>query len=420
MGIIKKVGNNKSIIESFLSLSILNGLNLLLPLITLPYMLRIIGPSKYGIYSFVYVLIQYILLLSTYGFNFSATKQIAQFRDDKDQINKIYNSVIYTRLLLAVLGICIFYLLSFIFFSSSEEILLFSLGIGMVLGDVFIPVWLFQGMEKMRYLTIVNAISKIVFTVLIFFVILSPEDYIYIILLNSLGYIVAGIFSTVIVFFQFKLYLSFPCWKEMKFQLSDGFHVFCSTLSMNLYRNSNIFILGLFASDASVGIYSAAEKVIKALQGVISPVAEALFPHLGYRFKSKKIKENILYLIKLAKPFSLLLFLMAISVFIFAPFISNILLGSSFDNAIPLIRLMTLVIIFGGLNYVLGIVGLINLNLQRNFFRSVVISGTLSVLLMFLLVHWLNIYAGAISMIMSEIVLFAGCTTTLYSVYRRS
>ena len=86
----EQVTNNRSIIESFLSLSILNGLNLLLPLVTLPYLLRVIGPEKYGIYSFVYVIIQYLLLLSSYGFNFSATKQVSQYRDNINEVSRIY------------------------------------------------------------------------------------------------------------------------------------------------------------------------------------------------------------------------------------------------------------------------------------------------------------------------------------------
>ena len=195
----EQVTNNRSIIESFLSLSILNGLNLLLPLVTLPYLLRVIGPEKYGIYSFVYVIIQYLLLLSSYGFNFSATKQVSQYRDNINEVSRIYIGVITARLLLTFIGLILFSLISFYVLKSKEEFNVFEMGVGIVLGDIFIPVWLFQGMEKMRYLTLVNVISKIVFTILIFFVIISPEDYKYIILLNSLGYVAAGICSTIIV-----------------------------------------------------------------------------------------------------------------------------------------------------------------------------------------------------------------------------
>lgn len=381
-------------------------------------MLRIIGPANYGIYSFIYVIIQYILLFSSYGFNFSATKQIAQYRMDKQKISEIYNAAIATRLLISVI-ISIPVIIIVGLFLKSANLIILLLGLGIVLGDIFIPVWLFQGMEQMRYLTLVNVASKVVFTITIFFVITVPQDYIYIILLNSLGYIAAGIFSTIIVFKHFNIVLYVPSWQSVKYQLSDGFHVFCSTLSMNLYRNSNIFILGLFANDTIVGIYSAAEKVIKAIQGMVSPAAEAFFPHLGHRFKDGLVKDNIIYLIRIAKPFFVLLFMIAIIVYIFAPFISNVLLGASFAESIPLIRLMTLVIIFGGLNYVLGIAGLINLNKQKAFFINVVISGVFSIVSMLILVRWKELYAGGISMVISEIILFIGCSRVLYIDYIR-
>ena len=146
----EQVTNNRSIIESFLSLSILNGLNLLLPLVTLPYLLRVIGPEKYGIYSFVYVIIQYLLLLSSYGFNFSATKQVSQYRDNINEVSRIYIGVITARLLLTFIGLILFSLISFYVLKSKEEFNVFEMGVGIVLGDIFIPVWLFQGMEHQR------------------------------------------------------------------------------------------------------------------------------------------------------------------------------------------------------------------------------------------------------------------------------
>ena len=97
--------------ESFFSLSILNGLTVLLPLITLPYILRVVGTSNYGVYSYVYVIIQYLLIINAYGFNYSATKQIAQNRENKEYINTIYNSVIACRLLLMIGGTALFYAL---------------------------------------------------------------------------------------------------------------------------------------------------------------------------------------------------------------------------------------------------------------------------------------------------------------------
>ncbi len=163
-----KSKENRQLIENFFSLSILNGLNFVLPLLTLPYLIRVIGVEKYGAVSFTLVIIQYINMFSTYGFSFSATKQISIHRDDSRKVSEIFSSVIIIRSIIAL--ICFFILSGLIFLIPKlyNERLLYLYSLGIVAGDIFIPIWLFQGMEKMKYVSIVNIVSRTVFTILIF------------------------------------------------------------------------------------------------------------------------------------------------------------------------------------------------------------------------------------------------------------
>ena len=158
----------KQQIENFFSLSILNGLNVLLPFVTLPYILRIIGTENYGAYSYIYAIAQYVIMFSTYGFNFSATKQISQSRTDSKAVSNIFNSVIAGKSLIATVITVLLFLFNRWIFKDQIGTLMFVFSLGMVLGDIFTPVWLFQGLERMKYMTIVNASSKILFTILIF------------------------------------------------------------------------------------------------------------------------------------------------------------------------------------------------------------------------------------------------------------
>ena len=106
----------RTVSGNFIYLSILNGLNILLPLITLPYILKIVGEGNYGIYSYVYSVIQIVIIFSTYGFNFSATKLISECRDNKEKVNSIYNAVIASKLLIAILlSLLIFLFSKFVF-----------------------------------------------------------------------------------------------------------------------------------------------------------------------------------------------------------------------------------------------------------------------------------------------------------------
>ena len=409
----------RQVIENFFSLSILNALNVLLPLVTLPYILHVVGKANYGAYSYVYTVLQYVIMFSTYGFNFSATKQISLCRDDKEAVSRIYNAVIACKGVIAILLSVLLFLSSRIVFKDEAGQLMFLYGLGMVVGDIFTPVWLFQGMEKMKYMTLVNASSKVLFTVLIFIVVRERDDFGLLILLNSFGYLLAGLLSLILVYRQFHIRFCRTTIKELLFQIKEGGAVFGSTFGMNLYRNANVIILKQFVSDDLVGIYSAAEKVIKGFQSLISPAAQALFPHLSLRFKGKTVKDNVKLLRKISIPFTAVVVAVTVGVYLFAPMISNILCGKEFVACVPLIRIMTLVILFGEINYLLGIVGLINMDGQRYFFRSVLITGIFSVVFMLLMTPCHGVYAAAWAMSMSEILLFMLCLLSLYRINKR-
>lgn len=409
----------RQIIENFFSLSILNGLNVLLPLVTLPYILRVIGAEKYGMYAYVYVVIQYIILIATYGFNFSATKQISQSRDDVDYVNIVYNAVTLSKLLIAIIVSAVVFALSRFIFKSEIETMMFLLGLGMVFGDIFTPIWLFQGMEKMKYITIVNAVSKILFTILVFIVIKSADDFYLLILLNSIGYLMAGLLSVILANKQFNLRLRFAPIKDVCYQLKDGAAVFGSTLGMNLYRNANILILKQFVPDAVVGIYAAAEKVVKGFQSLINPAAQALFPHFSLQFKEKNNRERVALLKRVTLPFAGIVAGVAALVFLFAPQITKILCGAEFFDSVVLVRWMVAVIFFGEINYMIGIVGLINMNRKTYFFIAVLITGVFSVAFLLLTVQNYGALAAAWTMSLSEILLCILCLLGFYKIKER-
>lgn len=411
----------KTVAGNFVYLSILNALNVVLPLIILRYLMRTIGEANYGIYSYVYMILQYVIIFATYGFNFSATKQISQFRDDHARVNAIYNAVIASKLIIGIVLTVVVLLFSGFLFKDEKAPLMFLFGIGMVAGDILTPVWLFQGMEKMKYVTLVNASSKILFTVLVFVFIRKADDYVWLILLNSAGYMLAGVLSLIVARVQFGMKLRPASVESIRYQLKDGLSVFGSTFGMYLYRNANVIILKQFAPNEVVGLYAAAEKVIKGFQSIISPVAQALFPHLSLRFKQKTDMENLSLLRKISIPFAGVVLLLTVAVYIFAPTISDILCGGvEFRDCVPLIRIMTLVIFFGELNYLIGLVGLVNMNRQKQFFHAVLITGIFSVAFMLIFSGRFGAYAASAAMSLSEMLLTVICLITLFQIKRKS
>lgn len=383
-----------------------------LPLVTLPYIIKVVGMANFGAYSIVYSLIQYVLMISAYGFGFSTTKQIAQNRENLQFVNQILNSTIIARLLLALIPTILFFIIAWSVFSKTYACM-FLLGTGIIIGDALNPVWLFQGMEKMRYMTIVNVVCKLVFTILIFAYIRQQQDYIYITLLNSAGYLFAGILSLIIACRTFALRLFIPSMPSIWYQLKDGWYIFLSTLFMHLYRDSNVFILGLFTSDTLVGVYAGAEKIVKASQSIASPISNALFPHLAEAFREGSLGKKVDMIYRITVKMGVFLLIISCLIYFFASFISALLLNVADVKAIELIRIMTPIIFFGGLNYILGIVGLVNLGYQRFFFRYVMVSGVFSILFLLVTVNRWNVVSASVSMCLSEILLFIMCFVKL-------
>lgn len=406
---------HKNLLESVVSLSILNGLNLLLPLITLPYTIRVVGLANYGAYSVVYSILQYVLMVSAYGFAYSATQQIAQAREDLGTVSRVFNATIAARFVLTIVPLIILGAVSY-FAYNKDYFIMYLLGMGIIIGDNLNPVWLFQGMEKMRYMTIVNVVCKLAFTVLIFVLIKSESDYIYLTLLNSLGFLLAGVISLIIAKRTFHVSFFMPVWKDIVFQLKEGWYIFLSTVCMSIYRNSNVFILSFFVPEAAVGMYSGAEKMVKAAQAVASPITNAFYPYFANVKQPDNPKSILPGIIKLTKVMSLFLLVISLVAFFGADLLNRLFLDPNTPETALLIQLMIPVIFFGSLNYILGIVGLVNMDMKKEFFNYVMVSGIISIVFLFITVSlWGNISA-CLAMSLSELVLFGMCVYKLRTI----
>ena len=407
------------VFKNFTYLSILNGLNIVLPLLVIPYLTNVIGVAHYGVYAYILVLVQNINVVTQYGFQFSATKKISQNRDDHSFLEQYCSNILCARFLVATLCIALVLALSHWALDTSDRFFMFLTAIGMIYGDVFIPTWLFQGLERMKYMTIVNASSKILFTILIFVVVVRPEDYEYIMLLNSLGFLLAAILSMVLVRKQFKIRLPKPRMKEVFSELRESLSLCFSMIGIDLYRNMNVVVLNFFVSDAAMGVYALAERVIKAAQSFITPVSQALFPHMSLKIKQEGVGKSMVLLQRAAIFLFILTVVVALVIFFCGDFLVS-LVGKDFSEIKPLMNWMYPVLIFGCMNFLLGFVGLVNLNQQKYFFFAVFISGTISLGLLFWLARYWGIQVAAMTMSLSEVLLFLACLSRLLYLNRKN
>ncbi len=283
--------NNKTtkrLFSNFFSLVLLQGINYLAPLIMLPYLVRVLGIEKFGLWAFATAAISYFILLTDYGFEFTATKNISLHRNDTKKLQEIYNTVLTIKFLLALAGFSVLLLLTFFVDKFAQNAYLFYLLFGTVIGSVLFPVWFFQGIEKMKYITILNVISKIIFLTMIFIFVKKPDDIYLVALFSSLGFLAAGITAQYIIKRDYSLTFGFQKLSLIKEELIEGWYVFTTRITVNLYTTSNVIFLGFLTTDTITGYYSIAEKLVVAIGGMFIPLLQTLYPHFAKMYAVSK------------------------------------------------------------------------------------------------------------------------------------
>lgn len=393
----------KRILENMISLTGLQFASYILPLITLPYLTLVLGPEKFGLTQYAISLITYFQFFTDYGFNLSATRELAICRDDNQKISQIFSSVMFIKLCLCILSFIILLLIVMFIPKFNEDSYVYILTFGMVIGYMLFPTWLFQGLEYMRYTSILNIIGKIVFTVLIFIFIHDTTDYMLVPLINSLGYILVGILGIYIALTKFNIKITIPSIRDIKYHLREGWYVFISTIAINMYTTTNTFLLGLLTNNTLVGYYSIAEKIILAVNGLLNPISQALYPFISRTVKTDDKTRSIEFIRKITKIMTLVGIVLSAGLFIFAKPIILLLFGQSYVNSVIILQIISIVPLAVSLSTVFGVETMLTFNYKKAFTSIVMIGGIIDIVLGIILITLMKEIGIAISFVTTEI-----------------
>ena len=277
----------KTILNNFFSLTLLKALTYLLPLITFPYLIRVLGVDKFGLVMFAQATMYYFEILVDFGFNLSATREVALNAKNKSKLNEIISSVFSIKLVLLIISGLLLLLILSVFDRFTDDSSLYYYSFLKVIAFAFFPVWFFQGIEKMKYVTIINIISKVIFTILIFVFIQSEKDYLLVPLVDAFGFMIGSLVALYYVFKRFNHSFVFNKFTIIKQSFIDSSMFFLSRVSVSLYTSSNILMLGLVASNVMVGYYAIAEKLYMVLRNLYQPIVQVIYPYIS---KSKNVK----------------------------------------------------------------------------------------------------------------------------------
>lgn len=370
--------DKKIVFRNISSLFLVQVANYLLPIISLPVIVRIIGPENFGIINYSAAIVTYFVLLINYGFNLTASRKIARQPDNHDLINQVFSEVLFAKICLFIISFVMFWL-ALVFIPQMHEhakVMWFSFII--CLAWVITPDWLFQGIQELHKTAYLNLATKIIFTILILLLIRRKEDYYLHPLAYGLAQFFVGIFSWRYAISRLNIKIAWPGLARVKSVLWEDRIIFISSIIMNLYTTTSVVLLGAFSNSSEVGYFSAAQKFIIIIQTLIGiPFSQSLFPFIGKSFGIDK-EEGLSTVRKLFPIITYVSFLVSCMIWLLGPLVIELFYGSSFLPSKHMFRIMAFTPFIVILSNFLGIQIMLNLNMDRPFLKIIFVGSLLN------------------------------------------
>lgn len=282
--------DKKILLKNTFSLYIMNAIKLIFPLLTLPYLTRILSKETYGAVTYVKSFITYIQLLIDFGFLLSATKSIVNAKKDKKQIGIIVGDTLAEKAILALLG-AVFYVVIMGFVSIMKRYYIFSiLYLISVLTTIFILDFLFRGIEKMNLITIPYAISKSIVLVLTFVLVKGDSDLLLIPLLELGGNIISAVFSFIYTK-KMKFVIMFSNYKKWFRDIKESCLYFISNFATTAFGALTTVVAGFYIPIDQIACWGLCMQILSAAKALYNPITNSLYPFMIRKKDIKLIKK---------------------------------------------------------------------------------------------------------------------------------
>lgn len=376
--------------------------NYVVPLLTLPWLTRMLGPHQFGRLGFCLAICNYFVLFTDYGFNLSATRGIAVHAGAPRVRTEIFWNTLAAKVLLAASGFVLLMVLSSLISPLAPQRHLLPVAYLTVVGAVLTPTWFFLGAERQTTLSVTTIAVRLAAVPLTYLLVHSPSDLPRAIAIAGCTPVVIGIISMGVLARDRSIGSIAVTRDRIVATFADGWHLFLSNASMSLYTNTNAVLLGLISGASAVGYYTPAERLIGATQGLLAPVNQSTYPRIcrlmhESRSDAFALIRKVLLLSGLAA--------LGLSVFLFltAPLLVHLLYGTAYDPVVPVLRWLSPLPFLIALSNVFGIQTMLPLGMKRTFSGILMIAGALNILALLALARLYGPAGAAASVLCTEL-----------------
>lgn len=377
--------------------------SLLFPLITFPYISRILEAENLGRTVFASNVVSYFSLFAMFGINSYGVREVAKFRNNKDELSKLIAELFIINISTTVITYILFFLSIFFvssFFKYKTLLLIYSLTI------IFTVIgfeWIYTGLEKFFYLTIRYIVFQALSILLLLVFVKTSEDFI--------KYAVISVFPSVganlVNFFQLKKFLFTDIFfvqrnLDLRKHLKPLLVLFLLVFVGSVYSLLDSVMLGILSGDYQVGIYSVATKINKLVLTLVVSVGAVLLPRLSFLLGNENRKDFLALFYKSLDFTFLMAFPCCIGLFVLAEPITVLLSGKKFLESVPCMKMMNPIILIIGISNCIGVQLLFPLGKEKLVLVSGFFGATINILLNLLLIKKYGGFGAAIATICAE------------------
>lgn len=393
---VKNNGDAKTVINNFAWLSALQIAGYIFPLITIPYLAKVIGVDGFGKIAFASAVIVWIQTIADWGFNFTATRDVAKNKYDKIAVSEIFSNVLWARILLMIISLAVLVILVISVPVFNDNAMVIFATFLMIPGHICFPDWFFQAVEKMKYITILNLLFKLLFTLSIFLVVKEKNDYLWQPILISLGYVVCGVISMYIILVKWGVKLCRFSFAKVKKTISSSTDVFINNLAPNLYNSFSVMLLGLCGGSQANGILDGGNKFVNITMQFQSILSRVFFPYIS------RNEDKIGLFARINNVCSIVLCLI---LFLFAPTIIHLMLSEEFNGSIVVLRLLAISLVFTGLTNTYGTNYLIVRHKEKLLRNLTLLSSIIGFIIAIPLIYYFSVVGAALTILLSRVML---------------
>ena len=398
-----------SIKKNFAYKSLLTISTYLMAFVTFPYVSRVLGVERIGLVSFVENTVNYFLLFATMGIGLLGVREIAAVKDRSRERDRVYSDIlslnlIFTFVTLFVYVICIYFVPKF--YASNE---LFCIGAVRILFNAFLVEWFFSGVEDFRYITLRSLVVKVLYVIAVFLFVRNRDDYYLYFLLTVAVTVVNAVVNMLYIrrFVRFRVQ-GLSCFRYLRQNVTLGIY----TLMTSMYLTFNVMFLGLVSDNVQVGYYSTAHKLYMVILGFFTAFTQVMLPRMSAllsegnegRFR-ELIDKSFSFMLAFIVP--LILCSMAL-----APQIVYVLSGAGYEGAVLPMRILMPAALAVGIAQVLAVQVLMPMRRDKILLVASVVGASVSLLINFTVVPFLQSTGTAIVLVLSEC-----AVTATYMVY---